>query len=108
MRILFSACPGYGHLHPLLPLASAARRAGHDVVIATGPDVADRASSLGFEVWSLGLSSYAIADRFNAAFPGVVDVGERLALVGPRMFVDIGARSRLGEMLDRARDWRRS
>lgn len=36
MRILFSAIPGYGHVLPLIPLAEAAIRAGHEVVLATG------------------------------------------------------------------------
>ena len=39
VRILFSAGPMYGHVNTLLPLADAARHAGHDVVIATGPDL---------------------------------------------------------------------
>jgi UDP:flavonoid glycosyltransferase YjiC (YdhE family) len=36
MRILFSSLGNYGHIHPLIPLASAARTAGHDVTFATG------------------------------------------------------------------------
>ena len=36
MRILFTCRPAYGHLFPLLPLANAARAAGHDVVFAIG------------------------------------------------------------------------
>ena len=31
MKILFSARPAYGHVYPLMPLASAARGAGHEV-----------------------------------------------------------------------------
>jgi UDP:flavonoid glycosyltransferase YjiC (YdhE family) len=36
MKIVFSAQAGYGHLYPLLPLASACVDAGHEVTIATG------------------------------------------------------------------------
>jgi UDP:flavonoid glycosyltransferase YjiC (YdhE family) len=39
MRILFSACPMFGHVNPMLPLVLAARDAGHDVVVATGADM---------------------------------------------------------------------
>jgi UDP:flavonoid glycosyltransferase YjiC (YdhE family) len=35
MRVLFSSSPFAGHLFPLLPLARAARRAGHDVAVLT-------------------------------------------------------------------------
>ncbi|MGP4048890.1 glycosyltransferase [Streptomyces sp. 2A115] len=33
MRILFSSTPAFGHLLPMLPLAAAARRAGHEVAV---------------------------------------------------------------------------
>ena len=35
MKILFSTRPAYGHVYPLMPLALAAREAGHDVRFAT-------------------------------------------------------------------------
>ena len=47
MKILFSAWPGYGHVLPMVPLVRAAQRAGHDVVVSTGPDLVPYASSLG-------------------------------------------------------------
>ena len=39
MRLLFTASPAYGHLLPLLPMIRAAMTAGHDVRLATGPDM---------------------------------------------------------------------
>jgi UDP:flavonoid glycosyltransferase YjiC (YdhE family) len=54
MRILFSACPMYGHVNTVLPLALAARRAGHDVVVATGPDLAPHVHRTGVDAWSVG------------------------------------------------------
>lgn len=38
MKVVFSALPAYGHIFPLVPLALAARDAGHDVLFATGAD----------------------------------------------------------------------
>ena len=38
-RVLFTSCPQYGHVLPMLPLIRAAGRAGHDVRVATGPDL---------------------------------------------------------------------
>ena len=38
-RVLFTSCPAYGHILPMLPLIRAAERAGHDVRVATGPDL---------------------------------------------------------------------
>ncbi|HEX6760773.1 MAG TPA: hypothetical protein VF086_20535 [Propionibacteriaceae bacterium] len=38
MRILCTSNPLVGHWLPMLPFAQAAQQAGHEVVIATGPD----------------------------------------------------------------------
>jgi UDP:flavonoid glycosyltransferase YjiC (YdhE family) len=54
MRILISTCPLYGHVNTVLPLALAARSAGHEVVVATGPDLAGHAERAGVEVRSVG------------------------------------------------------
>jgi UDP:flavonoid glycosyltransferase YjiC (YdhE family) len=54
MRILFTTFPAYGHFHPLAPLALAARDAGHDVRVASGPDLASWAKSCGLAAYSVG------------------------------------------------------
>ncbi|MFD6068801.1 glycosyltransferase, partial [Amycolatopsis lurida] len=36
MRLIFTSLVSHGHLYPLLPLAVAARDAGHEVLFATG------------------------------------------------------------------------
>ncbi len=46
MRILFSGTPGFGHLLPLLPLAMAARRAGHAAALLTSGTMAAAVSPL--------------------------------------------------------------
>jgi UDP:flavonoid glycosyltransferase YjiC (YdhE family) len=54
MRILFTSTAGLGHLLPLLPLALAARAAGHDVAVATAPRHAERLTGLGLQHWQIG------------------------------------------------------
>jgi UDP:flavonoid glycosyltransferase YjiC (YdhE family) len=56
VRILFSCRPAYGHLFPLLPLANAARAAGHDVVFGTGETFLETVRDLGFEAHRAGVS----------------------------------------------------
>ncbi|SHM68913.1 glycosyltransferase [Cryptosporangium aurantiacum] len=56
MRILFSGRPAYGHLYPLLPLAVAARDAGHQVTLATGAAFVPRLTALGFATHEVGIS----------------------------------------------------
>jgi UDP:flavonoid glycosyltransferase YjiC (YdhE family) len=48
MRILCTSNPLVGHWLPMLPLARAAREAGHDVIIATGPDAVPEIERRGF------------------------------------------------------------
>jgi UDP:flavonoid glycosyltransferase YjiC (YdhE family) len=54
MRVLVSTNPLVGHLNAILPLAVAARAAGHDVVVATGPDLVPRVQRHGLPAWALG------------------------------------------------------
>jgi UDP:flavonoid glycosyltransferase YjiC (YdhE family) len=53
MRILFSAAPMFGHVNPVLPLAVAARRAGHEVVFATGPALVPYVERYGLATWAV-------------------------------------------------------
>jgi UDP:flavonoid glycosyltransferase YjiC (YdhE family) len=56
MRILFTSCPAYGHVNPMLPLAHEARLAGHDVAFATGAELAHEIERRNFETWLVGPS----------------------------------------------------
>ena len=55
MRILFTTHPAYGHFHPLLPLAGAARAAGHDVAFATSAMFRSVIEGAGFTAFDAGL-----------------------------------------------------
>ena len=56
MRLLFSARPAYGHVYPLMPLAVAARAAGHDVAFATTGAFVPKLEGLGFPTYDVGIS----------------------------------------------------
>jgi UDP:flavonoid glycosyltransferase YjiC (YdhE family) len=53
-RVLFTSCPAYGHALPMLPLVRAAQRAGHDVRVATGPDLVGPLATRRLDVQSVG------------------------------------------------------
>jgi UDP:flavonoid glycosyltransferase YjiC (YdhE family) len=63
LRVLFCAQPSCGHLYPLMPLALAARTAGHDVVFATGEDFVPRLRALGFETHQVGIPIQQCAEE---------------------------------------------
>ncbi|GGM77110.1 glycosyl transferase [Lentzea pudingi] len=93
MRILFSCRPAYGHLFPLVPLARAAREAGHEVVFATGPGFVGKARELGFEAHASGIS-VAEAEAEARRRHGDADV-PRLLIT---MFADVLPRATVADL----------
>ncbi|MEU5258304.1 glycosyltransferase [Amycolatopsis sp. NPDC021455] len=94
MRILFTCRPAYGHLFPLLPLANAARAAGHDVVFGTGEAFVPKVRELGFEAHRVGVSisdAEAEAKRRHGEDAGFLDVGVT-------MFADLLPRATLDDL----------
>ncbi|GAB3274573.1 glycosyltransferase [Parasphingorhabdus pacifica] len=67
MRILFSALPTHGHCYPLLPLAVAARRAGNEVVFATGPAFHSTLIAAGLEPATAGMSMPEAVEEMRGA-----------------------------------------
>lgn len=55
-RLLFCTLSGFGHVFPMLPLAVAAREAGHEVQFATGADAVPAVSRAGFTAHPVGTS----------------------------------------------------
>lgn len=90
VRIVFSSGPMLGHLNPMLPLALAAQAAGHDVVVATGPELLTDVARHGLVPWSIGASHAASGGR---------------EALSPEYFVTTGER-RAGDLVPRALAWR--
>jgi UDP:flavonoid glycosyltransferase YjiC (YdhE family) len=91
MRILFSACPLSGHISTILPLALAARAAGHEVVVATGSGVAPQVRRHDLETWPVGTPMPAL--------PGGGTAAQRSA------FFANSAVRRAEDLLPRAESW---
>lgn len=83
MRLLFTTVPLPGHFQPMVPLAWAARAAGHEVLVATTEDFAPAVAGAGLPVvaWSPPTDFVALAqeesDGGGAGRHG--SVGRRLA-----------------------------
>lgn len=107
MRILFSGCPGYGHLYPMLPLARAATRAGHDVAIATGPELAAHLAGRGYQTWAVGPTFAESWDERNAALPDLETVPpERHLTLDIGVLFGASAVKRAVDLVPRAEEWR--
>jgi len=98
MRILVTAFPGLGHLHPLVPLALAAQTAGHDVRLGIGADLVGWARRCGLDAWPVGLTV--------AAAHLVVAREHRGPDRANHLFTDVCVPAALPELLDLASTWR--
>lgn len=54
MRVLFTALPGTGHIHPLIPTMRELVGRGHEVRLATSRSAGDGVRGLGFEAVEIG------------------------------------------------------
>jgi UDP:flavonoid glycosyltransferase YjiC (YdhE family) len=70
MRILISSRPAYGHVYPLMPLALAARDAGHEVAFATTGPFLPKLRALGFPTHDIGITIEQALDEMIASMPG--------------------------------------
>jgi UDP:flavonoid glycosyltransferase YjiC (YdhE family) len=107
VRILMTAEPSFGHVNPVLPLARAAQRAGHDVVVATGAELTDHVRRHGLPVWQVGRSRADVDARFRAANPDLDRLGfeQRVARMADGLFVQ-AADDRIPDLLARTAEWR--
>lgn len=99
MRILFSCHGAYGHFHPIAPLALAAQQRGHDVIVATGPDLVEWIAACGLRAAPAGLSSADFPARLDA-----LPVEDR-ALAMFHRFSTIAVPPTLAGLLDLTRSW---
>ena len=102
MRILVTTNPAYGHFLPMLPLMNAARSAGHEVVVATGADLAPEVQRHGYPVWVVG-PTWAEAKREQAEF--TADDSERMRRDALALFGRPGI-ARARELMPLAAHWR--
>jgi hypothetical protein len=96
VKFLFCARPSFGHVYPMMPLAFAARDAGHDVSFATTSRFVEQLHRLGFVVHDVGVTIESARDELMAALavptmPRNVDGRPDLSQ-GARLFIDGVAR----------------
>lgn len=54
MRVLFTSTPGYGHFHPLVPIARALAAVGHAVAFACPTSFVATIEAAGFRAFPAG------------------------------------------------------
>jgi UDP:flavonoid glycosyltransferase YjiC (YdhE family) len=104
--MLVTMWPAHGHLLPMVPLALAAQRAGHDVVVASGAEGVAEACRFGLPTWEVGPSRAEADAAFRERMPdmGALEPDQRMATVISGMFGAAASR-RAAELVPRAREW---
>jgi UDP:flavonoid glycosyltransferase YjiC (YdhE family) len=83
VRILFTTFPGLGHLHPMLPLALAARDAGHEVRLGTGADLVRWAGRCGVDAYEIGPGTDEVHEIAARESPGRSQTAHMFTQVWP-------------------------
>ncbi len=109
MRALFTCISAYGHLQPLLPLAQALVNAGHEVAIATGPDMCRRAGAAGFTTFRAGIAADVAFGRLAERYPDQeynrLAPSEILDWYLPHLFGEVMAPLMLDDLEPLVRSW---
>jgi UDP:flavonoid glycosyltransferase YjiC (YdhE family) len=105
-RVLFTSCPAYGHVLPMLPLIRAAERAGHDVRVATGPDLKRPLTSRGLQVDAVGPTWADVWSTHQTIWARSDLPEEQKMMDGVVALFGTPALARLADLVELTRAWR--
>jgi UDP:flavonoid glycosyltransferase YjiC (YdhE family) len=112
MRVLFTLLPATGSLHPLVPVADALVRAGHEVAFCSSRSFRPEIEATGFPSFEAGLD-WLVSDpdyikilcrAADVEFPALTGKA-RFAWVTNQLFIGAAARHLLPDVVAVARRW---
>jgi UDP:flavonoid glycosyltransferase YjiC (YdhE family) len=108
VRVLFVVLPGVGHVRPMTPTARAVRRAGHEVLFATGRDFLGHVAAAGFPAEPAGPTRTEARDERLRRYPesGTVRPTEQQRFHVLRVWAGIYAPIMLRDLLPLIARWR--
>src|SRR5258706_14924987 len=100
MRVLFSCSPGYGHFHPMVPLARAVADARHEVAFATAKDFCSRMEQSGFAALPGGMEMPRRGEEWSRVLREMETLPplERQRFGFSRVFAEIGAPAMIADL----------
>src|SRR5216683_2386876 len=101
LRFVFSALPGSGHIHPMIPGAQALIARGHEVTFATSPALVGYLRKIGFDAIGVGPDWVEGGDDSISTRLISLDVPGQL-----RLFVEIASMGAVKDLLDFFSKWR--
>lgn len=105
MRVLFASTRGAGHFNPLVPFARAFERAGHELLFAAPPALADAVKSAGFDLWQFDPPP---EDQLGAIWARVPDLpqDEQNRVVVREIFGRLNTEAALPRVRAACEEWR--
>jgi UDP:flavonoid glycosyltransferase YjiC (YdhE family) len=106
-RFLFSIVGGYGHLHPLMPLARALQQRGHEIAFAVSRSLRPIVEASGFAVLQVGgnLTTDPEFQQFDAQRDTMPLSLETELFIYSRLWCGIAPRLRTPQLVEVAREW---
>lgn len=95
MRFVFTALPGSGHIHPMIPGARALQERGHEVTFATSPALVGYLRKIGFDAIAVGPDWVEGGDDSISTRLLSLDTPGQL-----RLFVEIASMGAIADLLD--------
>ena len=108
MRVLCTCLPGHGHFNPMLALAQALARVGHEVAFATAADFCPHIEKAGFPAFGAGLALAEQIDEARRRFPAqdALVAMDRFEQFVPRMLAGVAAPARAADLVSIVDGWR--
>ena len=108
MRVLFTCNPGFGHVHPMMPLAQALAARDHDVRWAVALDACARIASAGFETFPAGIGGVQRGAEFNRCLAAASSLPpeQRPDVMFPAFFGEVCTPPMLDDLLPVVDGWR--
>ena len=108
MRVLCTCLPGHGHFNPMLALAQALARSGHEVAFATAADFCPRIERTGFAAFPAGMPLAAQMEEARRRYPEQdgLDAMARFEQFVPRMLAGVAAPARAADLVPIVGDWK--
>ena len=108
MRVLCTCLPGHGHFNPMLALAQALARAGHEVAFATAADFCPHVEGTGFPAFPAGLALAEQIEEARRRYPeqDALTAMDRFEQFVPRMLAGVAAPARAADLVAVVDGWR--
>ena len=106
VRVLLTCVPGYGHFHPMAPVAQGLSADGHEVAFATAERFCARVAKAGFRAFPAGLAPGQMVER-TLELPDVAGAGPDDAWrFGAQMFAAVAGPAKVPDLIGVLDDWR--